>query len=242
MLVAFDGELPVGLVLAHELPRRHGDRSKLFVYEVDVAESHWRRGIGAALLARLAELARERASGSASSSPTRTTSRRTPSTTAPAGHPRPMSYGRSRTGTTDGAASGGRGRRRPPVEGTPIPRSPATGTARPHARRDGRSGSRAEVEAWIVEEAGEPVGYLQVHSKGSTCSSCPRPAVAPSARTPPAPWRGISHERGGPRDGRPLRLNESAVRAWERAGFVEVSRHEAGGDYTAPWILMEFRD
>jgi aminoglycoside 6'-N-acetyltransferase I len=60
MLVAFDGERPVGFVLAHELPRRHGDRAKLFVYEVEVAESHQRRGIAAALLARLAELARER--------------------------------------------------------------------------------------------------------------------------------------------------------------------------------------
>jgi ribosomal protein S18 acetylase RimI-like enzyme len=60
MLVAFDGERPVGFVLAHELPRRHGDRSKLFVYEVDVAETHRQRGIGSALLARLAELARER--------------------------------------------------------------------------------------------------------------------------------------------------------------------------------------
>ena len=60
MLVAFDEEKPVGFVLAHELPRRHGDRSKLFVYEVDVAESHQRRGVAKALLGRLAELARER--------------------------------------------------------------------------------------------------------------------------------------------------------------------------------------
>jgi len=60
MLVAFDDERPVGFVLAHELPRRHGDRSKLFVYEVDVAETHRRRGIGSELLARLADLARER--------------------------------------------------------------------------------------------------------------------------------------------------------------------------------------
>jgi ribosomal protein S18 acetylase RimI-like enzyme len=60
MLVAFDNEQPVGFVLAHELPRRHGDRSELFVYEIDVAETHQRRGIGKALLARLAELARER--------------------------------------------------------------------------------------------------------------------------------------------------------------------------------------
>ena len=60
MLAAFDGDEPVGFVLAHELPRRHGDRSNLFIYEVDVAETHQRRGIGKALLAQLAELARER--------------------------------------------------------------------------------------------------------------------------------------------------------------------------------------
>jgi ribosomal protein S18 acetylase RimI-like enzyme len=60
MLVAFDGGRPVGFVLAHELPRRHGDRSKLFVYEVDVAETHRRRGIASALLEQLAGLARRR--------------------------------------------------------------------------------------------------------------------------------------------------------------------------------------
>jgi ribosomal protein S18 acetylase RimI-like enzyme len=60
MVAAFDKSRPVGFVLAHELPRRHGDRSHLFVYEVDVAESHRRRGIATTLLARLAELARER--------------------------------------------------------------------------------------------------------------------------------------------------------------------------------------
>jgi ribosomal protein S18 acetylase RimI-like enzyme len=60
MLVAFDGERPVGFVLGHELPRRHGDRAKLFVYEVDVAPSHQRRGIASALLAQLGGLARAR--------------------------------------------------------------------------------------------------------------------------------------------------------------------------------------
>ena len=60
MLAAFDGERPVGFVLAYELLRRHGDRAMLFVYEVEVAESHRRRGIASALLAQLAELARER--------------------------------------------------------------------------------------------------------------------------------------------------------------------------------------
>ncbi len=60
MLVAFDGDEPVGFVLAHELPRRHGDSSGFFVYEVDVAETHRRRGIASQLLERLAGLARER--------------------------------------------------------------------------------------------------------------------------------------------------------------------------------------
>ena len=60
MLVAFDGGLPVGFLLAHELPRRHGARAKLFVYELDVAETHRRRGIASALLDRLAGLARKR--------------------------------------------------------------------------------------------------------------------------------------------------------------------------------------
>ena len=60
LLVAFAAGRPVGFVLAHELPRRHGDPAKLFVYEVDLAEGHRRRGIASALLARLAELARER--------------------------------------------------------------------------------------------------------------------------------------------------------------------------------------
>jgi len=60
LLVALDADRPVGFVLAYELLRRHGDRANLFVYEVDVAESHQRRGIASALLARLAALARER--------------------------------------------------------------------------------------------------------------------------------------------------------------------------------------
>jgi aminoglycoside 6'-N-acetyltransferase len=102
---------------------------------------------------------------------------------------------------------------------------------------------REEVEAWIVEETGEPVGYLQVHEAGLDMF------LAPSARgrglgrdAARAMAEHLVHERGRERvTVDPYAWNESAVRAWERAGFVEVSRHEAGGEYTAPWILMEFR-
>lgn len=58
--MAFDDGAPVGFLLAHVLPRRHGDRSGLFVFEVDVAATHRRRGVARALLERLAGLARER--------------------------------------------------------------------------------------------------------------------------------------------------------------------------------------
>ncbi len=59
-LVAFEDERPVGFVLAYELIRRHGDPSKLFVYEVDVAEGYRRHGVASALMLELARLARER--------------------------------------------------------------------------------------------------------------------------------------------------------------------------------------
>jgi GNAT superfamily N-acetyltransferase len=75
-LVAFDGERPMGFVLAHELPRRHGDPSNLLVYEVDVAEVYRRRGVGKALLDDLATLARRAGSERAGSSRTRTTTPR----------------------------------------------------------------------------------------------------------------------------------------------------------------------
>jgi [ribosomal protein S18]-alanine N-acetyltransferase len=60
LLVAFDDEQPVGMLLAHELDRRHGDDRKMFLYEIDVREDRRRRGIGRALMDELARLCRER--------------------------------------------------------------------------------------------------------------------------------------------------------------------------------------
>jgi aminoglycoside 6'-N-acetyltransferase len=103
--------------------------------------------------------------------------------------------------------------------------------------------AREDVEAWIVEEGGEPVGYLQVHAEGLDMF------LIPSARGrglgPDAARAMTEHllgERGRERvTVDPYAWNEGAVRAWERAGFEEISRHEADEDHTAPWILMEFR-
>jgi ribosomal protein S18 acetylase RimI-like enzyme len=60
LLVAFDRDEPVGLLLAYELPRRHGDEPKMHLYEIGVREDYRRRGIGRSLIESFAELARAR--------------------------------------------------------------------------------------------------------------------------------------------------------------------------------------
>ena len=104
--------------------------------------------------------------------------------------------------------------------------------------------ARRDVEAWIVEEQGEPAGYLQVHPDGLDMFLIPSArgrGLGPDAARAMAEH--LVRDRGWSRvTVDPYAWNEGAVRAWERAGFVEVSRHEAGGEYTARWILMEFRD
>jgi aminoglycoside 6'-N-acetyltransferase len=103
--------------------------------------------------------------------------------------------------------------------------------------------ARADVEGWIVEADDEPVGYLQVHAEGLDMFLVPSArgrGLGPDAARAMA--RHLIDERGRARvTVDPYAWNEGAVRAWERAGFVAVSRHEAGGEYSAPWVLMEFR-
>jgi aminoglycoside 6'-N-acetyltransferase len=103
--------------------------------------------------------------------------------------------------------------------------------------------ARDDVEAWIVEEEREPVGYLQVHSDGLDMFLIPTArgrGLGPDAARAMAEH--LLRDRGRERvTVDPYAWNEGAVRAWRRAGFVEISRHEADADYTAPWILMEFR-
>jgi len=104
--------------------------------------------------------------------------------------------------------------------------------------------AREDVEAWIVEQGEEPVGYLQVHTDGLDMF------LIPSARGrglgPDAARAMARHLLGDCGRSRvtvdPYAWNDGAVRGWERAGFAEVSRHEADDEHTAAWILMEYRD
>jgi ribosomal protein S18 acetylase RimI-like enzyme len=59
-LVAFEESEPIGFVLAYELLRRHGEPSRLFVYEVGVEPRARRRGVATELLRELRRIARAR--------------------------------------------------------------------------------------------------------------------------------------------------------------------------------------
>lgn len=103
--------------------------------------------------------------------------------------------------------------------------------------------ARPDVEAWIVEESGEPVGYLQVHEAGIDMFLVPaargRGLGSDAAR---AMARHLLAEGGRSRvTVDPYAWNDGAMRAWQRAGFIEISRHDPDDEHTAEWILMEFR-
>ena len=93
---------------------------------------------------------------------------------------------------------------------------------------------RPDVDAWIVEENGEAVGYVQSWWE----PGLPRRGGLDGFLVPEARGRGVmpAAARSLARrllDGGwtevtvdPYVWNERAIRAWERAGFVEVSRDE----------------
>jgi GNAT superfamily N-acetyltransferase len=63
LLVAFQGDDPVGFLVAHELPRPFGDPARVFVREVRVRAERRREGIGRRLLEALLAIGRERGAG-----------------------------------------------------------------------------------------------------------------------------------------------------------------------------------
>jgi aminoglycoside 6'-N-acetyltransferase len=108
---------------------------------------------------------------------------------------------------------------------------------------------RADVDAYIVEAGGEPIGYLQAWWEDDE----PRRGGIDMFLVPSA--RGRGH---GPDAARaltesllasgwarvtvdPYTWNDPAIRAWRRAGFVDVEIRPADEEHRSEFLLMEFQ-
>lgn len=108
--------------------------------------------------------------------------------------------------------------------------------------------SRPDVEAFVVEADGEPVGYLQAW-RGDGDEGGLDIFLVPGARgrglgpdAGSALARHLVGERGWTRlTVDPYLWNEPAIRAWRRAGFEPVEERPADDEHTSSWLLMEFR-
>jgi aminoglycoside 6'-N-acetyltransferase len=109
--------------------------------------------------------------------------------------------------------------------------------------------ARPDVDSWIVETGGEPVGYLQSWWE----AGMPRRGGLDGFLIPSARGRGLMPDAARAvaeallAEGwsevtvDPYVWNERAIRGWAKAGFVEVSRgHPADEDHSAEWVLMRF--
>ena len=106
---------------------------------------------------------------------------------------------------------------------------------------------RPDVDAFVVEADGEPIGYLQAWREDDRCGldmflipSARGRGLGPDAARALAEhlvrergWTGLTVD--------PYTWNESAVRAWRRAGFAPVEEREPDADHRHRWLLMRFR-
>jgi aminoglycoside 6'-N-acetyltransferase len=109
---------------------------------------------------------------------------------------------------------------------------------------------RPDVEAYVVEADGEPVGYLQSWHEGDDAEGGIDMFLIPVARgrglgpdAARAVARYLRKDRGWRRvTVDPYTWNEAAVRAWRRAGFRDVGEREADDEHKGRWLLMEFEE
>lgn len=109
---------------------------------------------------------------------------------------------------------------------------------------------RPDVDAYVVEADGDPVGYLQAWRGEAAGTGGLDMFLVPSARgrgLGPDAARALAHhlirEQGWTRvTVDPELWNDRAVRAWRRAGFEPVEEREPDDDHAHRWLLMEFRD
>jgi aminoglycoside 6'-N-acetyltransferase len=107
-----------------------------------------------------------------------------------------------------------------------------------------------DVRSFVVEADGYPVGYVQAWTDDGGRTGGLDMFLVPSARGrglgPDAARALASHLREAAGwssvTADPYTWNESAVRAWRRAGFQVVGERPPDEDHSAPWLLMEFVD
>jgi aminoglycoside 6'-N-acetyltransferase len=107
---------------------------------------------------------------------------------------------------------------------------------------------RRDVEPFVIESNGEPVGYLQAWHEGDQREGGIDMFLVPGARgrglgpdAAQALARHLHDARGWRRvTVDPYLWNDSAVRAWRRAGFRDVGVRDADDEHAAPWLLMEW--
>jgi aminoglycoside 6'-N-acetyltransferase len=108
--------------------------------------------------------------------------------------------------------------------------------------------ARPDVDAYVVEADGEPVGYLQAWFGETSDVGGLDMFLVPSAR-----GRGVGPDAArtlarylldqGKRQRMtvdPYLWNEAAVRSWTKAGFQPVEEREPDGEHLHRWLLMEF--
>ena len=106
-----------------------------------------------------------------------------------------------------------------------------------------------DVEPYVVEADGEPIGFLQAWWEQATPQSAGLDMfLIPSARgrgLGPDAARGLALHLLDERDFAevtvdPYTWNEPAIRAWGRAGFQPVEERPADADRKHRWLLMRF--
>lgn len=106
--------------------------------------------------------------------------------------------------------------------------------------------ARADVEPFVIEADGEPIGYIQAWTEGGEGGldmfllpdARGRGLGPDAARTLAAHlvaegWERVITD--------PYTWNEPAIRAWSRAGFEPVEERPPDDHHTSTWLLMEWR-
>ena len=107
---------------------------------------------------------------------------------------------------------------------------------------------RPDVDPFVVEEDGTPVGYLQVWRGDEEGTGGLDMFLVPDARgrglgpdAARAVARHLVDERGWTRvTVDPYLSNERAVRAWRRAGFEPVEERPTDEEHGEGWVVMRF--